>query len=48
LRPVQVRRRTAIELRMHAVPVELNLVQPFGTVWNRVDELGQLREDPFG
>jgi hypothetical protein len=38
----------AIESRMHAVPVELDLVQPFRTVWSRVDELGQLWEDPLG
>ncbi len=32
---------------MHAVAVELDLVQPLGSVRRRVDELGQPRPDPF-
>ena len=39
--------RVVIEANMHAVAVELDLVQPFRTVRRRVDELGQLRPDPF-
>jgi hypothetical protein len=40
--------RAAIESRMHAVAVELDLVQPFRTIRSRVDKLGQLQADPFG
>jgi hypothetical protein len=40
--------RAAIESRMHAVAVALDLVQPFRTIRSRVDELGQLQADPFG
>jgi hypothetical protein len=40
-------RGTAIEARMHAVAVELDFVQPIQPVRRRVDELGQLRPDPF-
>jgi len=32
---------------MHAVVVELDLVQPVGPVRRFVDERGQLRPDPF-
>src|SRR5712692_2500271 len=36
-----------VQPRMHAVAVELDLVQPFGAFRRRVDELRQLRPDPL-
>ena len=39
--------RATIEPRMHAVAVELDLVQPLWSVRRLVDERGQLRPDPF-
>jgi hypothetical protein len=32
---------------MHAVAVELDFMQPVRPIRRRVDELGQLRRDPF-
>jgi hypothetical protein len=39
--------RAAVEPRMHAVAVELDFVQPVVAVRRRVDQLGELRHDPF-
>jgi hypothetical protein len=39
--------RAAIEAGVHAVAVELDLVQPLVAFRRRVDELGQLRRDPL-
>jgi hypothetical protein len=36
-----------IEARMHAVAVELDFVEPIGSVRRLVDKLGQLWADPL-
>jgi hypothetical protein len=52
MRPVEAGARkqphvAAVEPGVHAVAVELDFVQPLRPVRRRVDELGQLRPDPF-
>jgi hypothetical protein len=37
----------AVEPGMHAVAVELDFVQPLVAFPRRVDQLGELRRDPF-
>jgi hypothetical protein len=39
--------RAAVEPRMHAVAVVFDFVEPLVAVRRRVDQLGQLRPDPF-
>jgi hypothetical protein len=51
LRPVQASTRqqphvTALEPRVHAIPIELDLVQPVRPIGRRLDQLRQLRLDP--